>query len=42
MRLRFLAIGAARSGLYQPAVEEYLGRIARYGKVELLELPEPR
>ena len=42
MRLRILSVGRDRSGLYQPAAEEYAGRIARYAKLELLELPEAR
>ena len=42
MKLRVLAIGKDRSGLYAPAVEEYAGRISRYVKFELVELPEAR
>lgn len=42
MRLRVLAVGRDRSGLYAPAVEEYAGRIARYVKFELAEVPEAR
>ena len=42
MKLRLLAIGRDRSGLYAPAVEEYVGRISRYVKFELVELPEAR
>jgi len=42
VRLRILAVGKDRSGLYQPAVEEYLSRLSRYGKVELVEVPEAR
>lgn len=42
MRLRVLAIGRDRSGLFAPAVDEYLGRLARTLKVELVELPEAR
>jgi len=42
VRLRILSVGRDRSGLYQPAAEEYAGRIARYAKLELLELPEAR
>jgi len=42
VKLRLLAIGRDRSGLYAPAVEEYVGRISRYVKFELVELPEAR
>ncbi|MBI5069950.1 MAG: 23S rRNA (pseudouridine(1915)-N(3))-methyltransferase RlmH [Deltaproteobacteria bacterium] len=42
MRLRILAIGRDRSGLYQPALEEYAKRIARYARVEVVEVPEAR
>ena len=42
MRIRLLAVGRDRSGLYAPAVEEYAGRLARYVKFELVELPEAR
>jgi 23S rRNA (pseudouridine1915-N3)-methyltransferase len=42
VRIRLLAVGRDRSGLYAPAVEEYAGRLARYVKFELLELPEAR
>jgi len=42
MRLRVLAVGKDRSGLYAPAVEEYAKRLARYGKFELVEVPEAR
>jgi 23S rRNA (pseudouridine1915-N3)-methyltransferase len=40
--VRLLAIGRDRSGLFAPAVEEYLGRLARTLKLELVELPEAR
>jgi 23S rRNA (pseudouridine1915-N3)-methyltransferase len=42
VKLRVISIGKDRSGLYQPAIEEYAGRIARHAKLELLELPEAR
>jgi 23S rRNA (pseudouridine1915-N3)-methyltransferase len=42
VKLRLLAIGRDRSGLFAPAVEEYLGRLARTLKLELVELPEAR
>ncbi|HZZ86200.1 MAG TPA: 23S rRNA (pseudouridine(1915)-N(3))-methyltransferase RlmH [Anaeromyxobacteraceae bacterium] len=42
MKLRLIAIGRDRSGLYQPAVDEYAKRLGRYLKFELLELPEAR
>ena len=42
MKLRVVAVGRDRSGLYAPAVEEYAGRIARYVRFELVEVPEAR
>ena len=42
MKIRLLAVGRDRSGLFAPAAEEYLGRLARSLKVELVELPEAR
>ncbi len=42
MKVRLLAIGRDRSGLFAPAVDEYLSRLARTLKVELVELPEAR
>jgi len=42
MRLRILAVGRDRSGLYQPAIEEYARRIARYARLEMVEVPEAR
>jgi 23S rRNA (pseudouridine1915-N3)-methyltransferase len=42
VRLRVLAVGRDRSGLYAPAVEEYAGRLRRYLRFELLEVPEAK
>jgi len=42
VKVRLLAIGKDRSGLYAPAVEEYAGRLSRYLKFELVELPEAK
>ena len=42
MKVRLLAIGRDRSGLYAPAVAEYAGRLARQLRFELVELPEAR
>jgi 23S rRNA (pseudouridine1915-N3)-methyltransferase len=42
MRIRVVAIGKDRSGLFAPAVEEYAGRLARYVKFELVEVPEAK
>jgi 23S rRNA (pseudouridine1915-N3)-methyltransferase len=42
VKVRLLAIGRDRSGLFAPAVDEYLGRLARTLKLELVELPEAR
>jgi 23S rRNA (pseudouridine1915-N3)-methyltransferase len=38
MKVRVLAIGADKSGLFEPAVAEYSKRIGRYAQLELLEL----
>jgi 23S rRNA (pseudouridine1915-N3)-methyltransferase len=42
VRIRLLSVGKDRSGLYAPAVEEYAGRIARYVKFSMEEVPEAR
>jgi 23S rRNA (pseudouridine1915-N3)-methyltransferase len=42
MRIRIVAVGRDRSGLYAPAVEEYAGRLVRYVKFEVVEVPEAR
>ena len=42
MKLRVVAVGKDRSGLYAPAVEEYARRIARYVRFEIAEVPEAR
>jgi 23S rRNA (pseudouridine1915-N3)-methyltransferase len=42
VKVRLLAVGRDRSGLYAPAVEEYVGRLSRQLKFELVELPEAR
>jgi len=39
MRLRVLSVGKDRSGLFQPGVDTYAGRIRRYLPFELVELP---
>ncbi len=42
MKLRIVAVGKDRSGLYAPAVEEYARRIARYVKFEIVEVREAK
>jgi 23S rRNA (pseudouridine1915-N3)-methyltransferase len=42
VRLRILAVGRDRSGLFAPAVEEYARRISRYARLEVVEVPEAR
>ena len=42
MRLRLLAVGKDRSGLYAPAVADYVERIGHYARFELVEVPEAR
>jgi len=42
VRLRLLSVGRDRSGLYQPAVDEYAGRIARFVRFDLVVVPEAR
>jgi 23S rRNA (pseudouridine1915-N3)-methyltransferase len=42
VKLRVVAVGRDRSGLYAPAIDEYARRIARYVKFELVEVPEAR
>jgi 23S rRNA (pseudouridine1915-N3)-methyltransferase len=42
MRIRVVAVGRDRSGLYAPAVEEYAKRISRHVRFEVTEVPEAR
>jgi 23S rRNA (pseudouridine1915-N3)-methyltransferase len=42
VRIRIVAVGRDRSGLYAPAVEEYAKRLGRYIRFELVEVPEAR
>jgi 23S rRNA (pseudouridine1915-N3)-methyltransferase len=42
MKLRVVAVGRDRSGLYAPGVEEYARRISRYVPFELVEVSEAR
>ena len=42
MRLRLLSVGRDRSGLFEPAVQEYASRLKRYVKFELVEVPESK
>ena len=42
MKLRVLAVGRDRSGLFAPAAGEYAKRLARYVKLEVVEVPEAR
>jgi 23S rRNA (pseudouridine1915-N3)-methyltransferase len=42
MRIRVVAVGKDRSGLYAPAVDEYARRIARHLRFEIIEVPEAR
>jgi len=42
MRVRIVAVGKDRSGLYAPAVEEYVKRLSRLVRLELVEIPEAR
>ncbi len=38
MKVRVLAIGTDKSGLFEPAIAEYAKRISRYATLETLEL----
>ncbi|ACL63614.1 protein of unknown function DUF163 [Anaeromyxobacter dehalogenans 2CP-1] len=42
MKVRVVAVGRDRSGLYAPAVDEYAKRLGRYLRFELVEVPEAR
>jgi 23S rRNA (pseudouridine1915-N3)-methyltransferase len=42
LKLRVIAVGRDRSGLYAPAVEEYAKRLDRYARFELIEVAEAR
>ena len=39
MKLRVLSVGRDRSGLFEPAAQEYFGRLKHYAPTELIELP---
>ncbi len=40
MRIRLISIGRDRSGLFEPAVQEYAGRLRKLAQFELIELKE--
>jgi len=40
MHLRLVSVGRDRSGLYEPAVQEYAGRLRKQHDVDLVELKE--
>lgn len=42
MKVRVVSVGKDRSGLFEPAVQEYAGRLKHYCKFELIELPASR
>jgi 23S rRNA (pseudouridine1915-N3)-methyltransferase len=42
VKLRVVAVGKDRSGLFAPAVDEYRARLERYLRFELVEVPEAR
>ncbi len=42
MKVRVVSVGKDRSGLFEPAVQEYAGRLKHYCKFELIELAEAR
>lgn len=42
MKLRLLSVGRDRSGLFEPAVKEYAGRLAHYAKLELVEVADSK
>jgi len=42
LKLRLLSVGKDRSGLFEPAVQEYAHRLRHYARLELVELkPRP-
>ncbi len=42
MKLRVLAVGRDRSGLFAPAAAEYAGRLGRYLRFDVVEVSEAR
>ncbi len=40
LKVRLVSVGRDRSGLYEPAVQEYASRLTHYTRFELVELPE--
>ena len=39
LKVRLISVGKDRSGLFEPAVQEYARRLAHYVRFELVELP---
>jgi 23S rRNA (pseudouridine1915-N3)-methyltransferase len=42
VKVRVVAVGKDRSGLFAPAVDEYAKRLSRYAKFELVEVSEAK
>jgi 23S rRNA (pseudouridine1915-N3)-methyltransferase len=42
VKVRLLSVGRDRSGLFEPAVQEYAKRLKRYATFELVEVPESK
>jgi 23S rRNA (pseudouridine1915-N3)-methyltransferase len=42
VKLRLLSVGRDRSGLFEPAVQEYAQRLGHYVRFELVEVPESK
>ena len=42
MKIRLLSVGKDRSGLFEPAVQEYAARLSHYCRLEVVELAEAR
>lgn len=42
MKLRIVSVGVDKSGLFEPAVDEYARRIRRYAPLELVEVKPSR
>lgn len=40
LKVRLVSVGKDRSGLFEPAVQEYASRLSHYTRFELVELPE--
>lgn len=42
MRMTIIAVGKVKEGFYREAIKEYMKRLTRYAKIELIEIPDEK